>query len=407
MLRAAKVAEKKPPLTQEGAAKLNALTSRCFSRATALQEMEEARAALAAALEPSRSAGVASLFVQEGTKKSRSADDRSVNVNAFDHLIAVPALERAVARARVGLALAARGRRRGRRGDAGAMARHRARARRHRLARRRQDPPRDCVREKGAPRGGDARRGAGARRDGGGGRAGRGRPPAESLLRREQDGVVLRRALRGERGDAAHDSRLARRHRRRARAGHQGCERGQPHRRRGDARARAEGNANVASSFEYERSRVSFAASGAGTRGPIFQGSDELGTDVTSDATELYVLNWDDEAIELYVGGAGPKTNHDLRFEKLLKTKTPPTPTKRRARGRARRFLKTSARPTRATVRMREASMAAMTADPAGGAASAPTSSITRRRSSASARAARTCSADTCSTPRGRGTRWR
>ena len=65
-----------------------------------MQEMEEARAALAAALEPSRSAGVASLFVQEGTKKSRSADDRSVNVNAFDHLIAVPALERAVARAR-------------------------------------------------------------------------------------------------------------------------------------------------------------------------------------------------------------------------------------------------------------------------------------------------------------------
>jgi len=63
MLRAAKVAEKKPPLTQEGAAKLNALTSRCFSRATALQEMEEARAALAAALEPSRSAGDASLFV--------------------------------------------------------------------------------------------------------------------------------------------------------------------------------------------------------------------------------------------------------------------------------------------------------------------------------------------------------
>jgi hypothetical protein len=40
MLRAAKVAERKPPLTNEGAAKLNTLVSRCFSRATALQEME-------------------------------------------------------------------------------------------------------------------------------------------------------------------------------------------------------------------------------------------------------------------------------------------------------------------------------------------------------------------------------
>ena len=53
MLRAAKVAERKPPLTQEGAAKLNTLVSRCFSRATALQEMEGARAVLAEALEPS------------------------------------------------------------------------------------------------------------------------------------------------------------------------------------------------------------------------------------------------------------------------------------------------------------------------------------------------------------------
>jgi len=29
--------------------------------------------------------------------------------------------------------------------------------------------------------------------------------------------------------------------------------------------------------------------------------------DDAADATELYVLNWDDETIELYVGGAGPK----------------------------------------------------------------------------------------------------
>jgi len=52
MVRAAKVAERKPPLTDEGAAKLNTLVSRCFSRATALQEMDLARATLSEALEP-------------------------------------------------------------------------------------------------------------------------------------------------------------------------------------------------------------------------------------------------------------------------------------------------------------------------------------------------------------------
>ena len=129
------------------------------------------------------------------------------------------------------------------------------------------------------------------------------------------------------------------------------------------ARALERKTRTVASSFEYERSRVSFAASGAGTRGPIFQGSDELGTDVTSDATELYVLNWDDEAIELYVGGAGPKTNHDLRFEKPLNADADEAT---RAWASATLFENERGRQTRATVRMREASMAAMTADPAG-----------------------------------------
>ena len=80
MLRAAKVAERKPPLTQEGAAKLNTLVSRCFSRATALQEMEGARASLAEALEPSL----------------RGRDISPGSLEPGD----VPRLEKAVARAR-------------------------------------------------------------------------------------------------------------------------------------------------------------------------------------------------------------------------------------------------------------------------------------------------------------------
>jgi hypothetical protein len=82
MLRAAKVAESRPTLTQEGAAKLNTLVSRCFSRATALQEMEGARAALAEALEPSLA--------------GRDLCVGGVGLDAE----AVPRLEKAVARAR-------------------------------------------------------------------------------------------------------------------------------------------------------------------------------------------------------------------------------------------------------------------------------------------------------------------
>ena len=50
--------------------------------------------------------------------------------------------------------------------------------------------------------------------------------------------------------------------------------------------------------------RVSFAASGRGVRGPMFEGSNE---DAIQPVTELYVLNWDDPEVELYVGGAGPR----------------------------------------------------------------------------------------------------
>ena len=64
-----------------------------------------------------------------------------------------------------------------------------------------------------------------------------------------------------------------------------------------------------------ELASVSFSASVTGTRGPMFEGSDsELASSDSNaardarDATELYVLNWDDDEIELYVGGAGPRT---------------------------------------------------------------------------------------------------
>lgn len=53
LVRAAKLAVNGPPLTQEGAAKLNTLVSRVQSRATALQDMESARAALIEAMSPS------------------------------------------------------------------------------------------------------------------------------------------------------------------------------------------------------------------------------------------------------------------------------------------------------------------------------------------------------------------
>ena len=53
LLQAAKLASNGPPLTQEGAAKLNTLVSRVQSRATALQDMEGARAALLEAMRPS------------------------------------------------------------------------------------------------------------------------------------------------------------------------------------------------------------------------------------------------------------------------------------------------------------------------------------------------------------------
>ena len=53
LIHAAKLASNGPPLTQEGAAKLNTLVSRVQSRATALQNMDNARAALIEAMTPS------------------------------------------------------------------------------------------------------------------------------------------------------------------------------------------------------------------------------------------------------------------------------------------------------------------------------------------------------------------
>jgi len=51
-------------------------------------------------------------------------------------------------------------------------------------------------------------------------------------------------------------------------------------------------------------SRVRFVALGRGVRGPLFEGSTE---EVAADPElQLYVLNWDDPEVELYVGGAGP-----------------------------------------------------------------------------------------------------
>ena len=57
--------------------------------------------------------------------------------------------------------------------------------------------------------------------------------------------------------------------------------------------------------------RVRFAARGGkGVRGPLFEGSpeEELGlvTAAGDPDLQLYVLNWDDPEVELYVGGAGP-----------------------------------------------------------------------------------------------------
>ena len=336
MLRAAKIAERKPPLTPEGAAKLNALTSRCFSRATALQEMEEARAALAAALEPSLR-GEEALFPSRGgdddgessTDGRQSGDGVAGNTRrAFDHSSAVPALERAVARARASawpwqLADAVR--------DAElvlerwrAIARVRAafdsrdvaKIRREMAYAKKAHPE---VETRGAERalaeleaedaleGGDRRLKAyfAASKMA----WSSGAPTAESaeMLRTIRDSLAVTdaeheqvtKAVSAGSRTAAEDARA-----RAKPAASSGRETGETAFREGGARG-----------------AVSFSASGAGTRGPMFETSDlsagfEAAADLDAlarDATELYVLDWDDEEIELYVGGAGPRTGEKTK----------------------------------------------------------------------------------------------
>ena len=352
MLRAAKVAEKKPPLTQEGAAKLNALTSRCFSRATALQEMEEARAALAAALEPSRSAGDASLFVDAADGRSGSTDH---SVTAFDHQSAVPALERAVARARASAwpwqladavtdaeATLERWRAIGRVRDA-IDSRDVAKIRREIAYARAAHPE---VETRGAERalaeleaedaleGGDRRLKAyfAASKMA----WSSGVPSAESaeMLRTIRDSLAVT--------DAEHEQVT-----KAVSAGSRTAAE--------DARARAlEGSASSASSHSSgsnDRSRVSFAASGAGTRGPIFQGSDELGTDAgaagrggtdaASDAaSDTYsVGNASDDAFTNASRNAGNKRVHRARSVRSRSDSVATEPTHAQAASRLSCFL--------------------------------------------------------------------
>ena len=108
MLRAAKTAARKPPLTQEGAAKLNTLVSRCFTRATALQEMESARAQLAEALEPSLRGEDLAVGPSDDDESSGGWIERSRGSSTADGEAStpfsfsrnIPALEKAVARAK-------------------------------------------------------------------------------------------------------------------------------------------------------------------------------------------------------------------------------------------------------------------------------------------------------------------
>ena len=321
MLRAAKVAERKPPLTQEGAAKLNALTSRCFSRATALQEMEEARAALAKALEPSLRGEDLQIFVRGGTGE----DEEERPSGDFDYKTAVPALERAVSRARTSawpwqLADAAqdaetvleRWRAIGRVRDA--LETRNAEKIRREIAYAKKAFPE--IETRGAERalaeleaedaleGGDRRLKAyfAASKMA----WSSGAPNAESaeMLRTIRDSLAIT--------DAEHEQVT--------KAVSSGSRTASE-----NARAKAlEANAATSSSSARhaknfrgtsELASVSFSASVTGTRGPMFEGSNEFASsdsnaarDEAAAATELYVLNLDDEMIELYVGGAGPRT---------------------------------------------------------------------------------------------------
>lgn len=330
MLRAAKVAERKPPLTQEGAAKLNALTSRCFSRATALQEMEEARAALAKALEPSLRGE--DLLLMSSSSSGGTGETSSASTG-LDHKTSVPSLERAIARAKAAawpwqLADAVvdaenvleRWQAIGRVRDA-LQGRDMKKIKREIQYAKKAHPE---VETRGAEKmlaeleaedaleGGDRRLKAYFAASKMAWASGPPSVESAEMLRTIRDSLAVT--------DAEHDqvtkavsagSRTA------AETTHAEMLRG-----REGSGERATSSSDTSSSRDTPMGdpepgtpRVSFSASGTGTRGPMFEGSEAIYTDDDSttrdsefsNATELYVLNWDDETIELYVGGAGPK----------------------------------------------------------------------------------------------------
>ena len=297
MLRAAKVAERKPPLTEEGAAKLNTLVSRCFSRATALQEMDGARAALAEALEPSlrgRDLALGGVDLSDATPRLEKAIARAKS-SAWPWQLedavrdAETVLERWAAIGRVEAALASRVSSKIRREIAYASKAHPnldLRDARKRLAE---------LDAEAALEGGDQRlkayfaasKMAWAN----------GAPNAESA----EMLATIRSSL--DITDAEHEqvtkavsagSRTAAEAAAAAAAAEADA-----------AAARAASDAVDARFFGGPGARVSFSASGAGVRGPLFRGSDE--TLPGDPETQMYVLNWDDPEVELYVGGAGPR----------------------------------------------------------------------------------------------------
>lgn len=307
MLRAAKVADRKPPLTQEGAAKLNTLVSRCFSRATALQEMDGARAALAEALEPSL--------------RGRDLSPGGLEPEA------IPTLEKAIARARssawpwqleesVAGAEKVLERWRALRMVESAMASRSALRLRAALAESRKSHPSLDTREvekllseldaERALEGGDQRLKAYFNASKVAWESGKPTREAAAML------ATLRASL--DITDAEHEQVT-----RAASAGSRTPEEaaaaeaaslsgrevvGMP---RGPLSFGGDGQVEDAGALAGgPGNRVRFAArAGKGIRGPLFEG-------YTDDAEEdpelqLYVLNWDDPEVELYVGGAGPR----------------------------------------------------------------------------------------------------
>ena len=335
MLRAAKTAARKPPLTQEGAAKLNTLVSRCFTRAVALQEMESARAQLAEALEPSlRGADLAvgpsdddesGGWIERRSRGSSTADGEASTPFSFSRNI--PALEKAVARAKssawpwqledaVGDAETVLERwKAASRVEEALRSRDVARIRREISYATKQFPALDCASAEDRLATLDAERNL----EGGDqrlrayfaaskmARAGGREPDAEAT----QMLATIRASLQIT--DAEHEqvtkaaSAGSRTEAEAARA--EAMREAEEQTRGGDANTFTAGSSGGGESGGQNQNqttmnRVSFAASGRGVRGPMFEGSNE---DAIQPVTELYVLNWDDPEVELYVGGAGPR----------------------------------------------------------------------------------------------------